>query len=128
MLRCDREAIDHDADFWEAAATDTPFLTLRHVAATSSLRANIADALFFSLMGAVVAYAMLLASGTLYRGKPDMADAMRWRMWRDGRMAFVDAQSQKDERRDMGGDPMARVATYCWKYSDICVTSHPNSM
>lgn len=106
MLRCDYEAIDHDAAFWEVTVTNAPSQTPRHGAATSSVRANIADAIFFSLMGAIVGYAMLLASGTLYRGKPDMADAMRWRMWRDGRMALVDVPRLKTNQ---GGEPLERL-------------------
>jgi hypothetical protein len=101
--RCACSVIDHDADPWEFDATFIP--GLRNGAAVGSWRANITDALFFSLMGAIVGYVMLLASGMLYRGKPDIADAMRWRLWRDGRVALVDGPGQK--RRGYGGNPIA---------------------
>ena len=101
-------ALDRGAGPWKLDFTPAAFPRPRHGAFTSCLwRQSLADALFFVLMGAIVGYAMLLASGTLYRGKPDMVDTIRWRMWRDGRMAHSNAPGRKDET--MGGDPIARL-------------------
>lgn len=100
--------IDRGAGPWERAVASAAYQTLRCGGSTlPSWRERIADALFFVLMGAIVGYAMLLASGSLYRGKPDMVDTIRWRMWRDGRLAHLDARSRKDET--MRGDPIARL-------------------
>lgn len=101
-------AIDRGAGPWKLDTTPAAFPRLRDGAFTSrSWRESLADAVFFVLMGAIVGYATLLASGSLYRGKRDMVDTIRWRMWRDGRMAHTDAPTRKDET--MGGDPIARL-------------------
>lgn len=101
-------AIDRGAGPWKLDLMPAAFPSLRLGAFTVRFwRESLADALFFVLMGAIVGYAMLLASGTLYRGKPDMVDTIRWRMWRDGRMAHSNAPGRQDET--MRGDPIARL-------------------
>ncbi|GMV26706.1 MAG: hypothetical protein AMXMBFR58_27370 [Phycisphaerae bacterium] len=60
------------------------------------------DALFFIAMGAFVAYAVLLASGRLYHGKPDLADTILWRHIRqDRRLASIgrDSAPMNEQKR-----------------------------
>lgn len=89
-LRQGCSVIDRGADLWEPDATSTICLNWHTATTVRSSRERIADAIFFILMGAIVGYAMLLASGGLYRGKPDFVDTLLWRhIKRDGRVASV---------------------------------------
>lgn len=70
------------------------------------LLGRLGDSLFFLVMGAFVAYAVLVASGGWYRGKPDLADTIRWRhIMQERRVAGLGGDSTATKKEDAGEVP-----------------------